>query len=60
MSVLVNGSPTKKFRMRRDLRQGDSLSTFLFLIVAKGFNMLMKRAVDLGKFNGFKFDNGED
>lgn len=58
VSVLVNGSPTKEVRMERGLRQGDPISPFLFLIVAEGFNMLMKKAVDNGKFNGYKFENG--
>ncbi|XP_058723765.1 uncharacterized protein LOC131595434 [Vicia villosa] len=57
--VLLNGSPTKEFKMDRGLRQGDPLSPFILLIVTEGFNMLMKKAVDSEKLKGFKFERGE-
>ncbi|PNX58979.1 ribonuclease H, partial [Trifolium pratense] len=59
VSVLVNGSATKEFEMGRGLRQGDPLSPFLFIIAAEGFNMLMKNAVDMGRFAGYKFEGGD-
>lgn len=39
------------------LRQGDPLLPFLFLIVAEGFHMLMRRSVELSLFTSFKFDD---
>ena len=50
ISVLVNASQTKELGMGRGLRQRDHLSSFLFLIVAGGFNMLMMNAVKEGQF----------
>ncbi|XP_058783416.1 uncharacterized protein LOC131658099 [Vicia villosa] len=46
--------------MERGLRQGDPISQFLFLIAVEGFNMLMKKAVDSGKYSGYKFEKGEE
>ncbi|MCI00018.1 LINE-1 reverse transcriptase like, partial [Trifolium medium] len=54
ISVLINGCPSKEFKMERGLRQGDPLSPFLFLLVAEGFNVLMRKAVAVGNFLGYK------
>nr|GEV12617.1 cysteine-rich receptor-like protein kinase [Tanacetum cinerariifolium] len=50
-AVLVNGSPTEFFPMKRGLRQGDPLSHFLFNIVSEGFNVLLTQAKEVGLFS---------
>ncbi|GJY92501.1 RNA-directed DNA polymerase, eukaryota [Tanacetum coccineum] len=52
MSVLVNGSLTVEFGLERDVRQGDPLSPFLFILAAEGLNSMIKEAVDKGIFKG--------
>ncbi|XP_028106681.1 uncharacterized protein LOC114305745 [Camellia sinensis] len=52
--VLVNGVPTGEFSPQRGLRQGDSLSPFLFNIVAEGLNILLSRALDMELIKGVK------
>jgi len=44
VSVLVNGSPTREFILRKGLRQGDPLAPFLFLIVAEGLTGVSRMA----------------
>ena len=53
--MLVNGSPTVEFPLKRGLRQGDPLSPFLFLLAAEGLNVLMKVVVDSHLFTGYCF-----
>lgn len=47
-SILVNGSLTEEFKLERGLCQGDSLSPFIFLIVAEGLSLLLSKVVSLG------------
>ncbi|XP_071708247.1 uncharacterized protein [Rutidosis leptorrhynchoides] len=51
ISILINGSPTSEFNLKRGVRQGDPLSPFLFIIAAEGLNILTKVAVDRGISN---------
>ncbi|GJS06816.1 reverse transcriptase domain, reverse transcriptase zinc-binding domain protein, partial [Tanacetum coccineum] len=52
MSILVNGSPSEKFGLEREVRQGDSLSLFLFILAAEGLNAIVSKAVEKGIFRG--------
>ncbi|XP_015955629.1 uncharacterized protein LOC107480021 [Arachis duranensis] len=45
MSVLINGSPTKPFKMERGLKQGDPLSPFLFVLVDDVLHRMVGEAV---------------
>ncbi|XP_024640483.1 uncharacterized protein [Medicago truncatula] len=54
MSILVNGSPTEEINIHTGLKQGDPLAPFLFLLVAEGFSGLLRNAVRLDLFQGFK------
>ncbi|CAK8566133.1 unnamed protein product [Lathyrus sativus] len=45
VSILINGSPSKDFRVGRGLKQGDPLAPFLFAIAAEGLSSLVKSAV---------------
>lgn len=53
MSVMVNGSPTKYFRVEKGLRQGDPIYPFLFVIVAEDLKGLINKAVEKGNYAGF-------
>lgn len=44
MPIFVNGSPTKYFQAERGLRQGNPLSSFLFLITTEGLKGLVQNA----------------
>ncbi|XP_058734070.1 uncharacterized protein LOC131605773 [Vicia villosa] len=52
MFVLVNGSPTKEFVVEKGLRQGDPLSSILFVLVAEGLAGLVKKLFEIGEFKG--------
>ncbi|GKA19247.1 RNA-directed DNA polymerase, eukaryota, reverse transcriptase zinc-binding domain protein, partial [Tanacetum coccineum] len=55
-SVLVNGSPTNEFKIKRGLRQGDPLSPFLFIIAMEGLHMLIENAMNVSRIKGIEID----
>ncbi|XP_039054282.1 uncharacterized protein LOC120196577 [Hibiscus syriacus] len=52
VSVLLNGSPTKEFKMYTGLRQGDPLSPFLFIMIMEALHLLLEGAVRKGFIEG--------
>ena len=55
-SVLVNRSPADFFGSSRGLRQGDSLSPLLFLVMMEVFTRMVKRMEGAGVLSGFRAD----
>ncbi|XP_052109892.1 uncharacterized protein LOC127741466 [Arachis duranensis] len=45
MSLLINGSPSKPFKMERDLREGNPLSPFLFVLVVDVLHRIIREAI---------------
>ena len=50
----MNGSPTKEFKPKKWLRQGDMMTPFLFLIVAKGLAGIVRHALCKNVFEGVR------
>ncbi|GKB01326.1 hypothetical protein Tco_0829370 [Tanacetum coccineum] len=55
-SVMVNGSPTKEFQFHGDLKQGDPLSPFLFILIMERLYISVERVVDAGMFKGLRIN----
>jgi len=52
--VLINGSPTREFKLKRGFRQSDHLAPFLFLIVMEGLTGLMREAIGIDVLEGVR------
>jgi len=56
-SILINGEASGFFSSSRGLRQGDSLSPLLFILVMETLSKLVFKAGDEGFLNGFQISN---
>lgn len=51
-SFLINGHPRGSLTPTRELRQGDPLSPYLFLLCVEGFSALLEYKVSQGLLHG--------
>lgn len=49
---MINGGLSSFFKVSRNLRQGDSLSLLLFIIVIKALNRMIEMAKEMNLFSG--------
>lgn len=57
-SVLVNADRVGPIHPGRGLRQGDSLSPYLFILVAEGMSALINRVMAMGDIHGVQICRG--
>lgn len=53
-SVLINGAPFGEIKPTRGIRQGDTLSPYLFLLCAEALSQMIDQAQEGDKFQGMK------
>lgn len=57
-SILVNGTPQGFFKDSRGLRQGDPLSTYLFILMVDLLGRLSDKAEEVDFIEGFQAKEG--
>ncbi|XP_026379071.1 uncharacterized protein LOC113273634 [Papaver somniferum] len=56
--VLVNGSPSISFQPSNGIRQGDSLSPFIFILCLEALSRLIQRGINNKSIDGFAISRG--
>nr|GEY68398.1 RNA-directed DNA polymerase, eukaryota [Tanacetum cinerariifolium] len=56
-SILVNGSPTSEFKIHKELKEGDPLCPFLFILVMESLHLSFNHILNAGLFKGILIDN---
>ena len=49
-SILINGTPSPTFKASRGTRQGDPLSSFLFILIEEGLGRLTRKGWKINLF----------
>ncbi|CAL1410408.1 unnamed protein product [Linum trigynum] len=55
-SILLNGSPTESFFPTRGIRQDDTISPFLFILMSNTLSFLIDKALSRGEIRGIKLN----
>lgn len=55
--VFINDSPTSEFQFQKGLKQGDPLSSFLFILVMESLHLSLSRVLEAGLFKGIAINN---
>nr|GFD01376.1 putative RNA-directed DNA polymerase, eukaryota, reverse transcriptase zinc-binding domain protein [Tanacetum cinerariifolium] len=58
-SILINGSPTSEFSIKRGLQQVDPLSLLLFILVMEGLHGVMSNTVNSGLIRDIKLGSSD-
>nr|GFA85978.1 RNA-directed DNA polymerase, eukaryota, reverse transcriptase zinc-binding domain protein [Tanacetum cinerariifolium] len=53
-TIIINGCPTEEFQFFKGLKQGDLLSSFLFILVMESLHLSFQRVEEAKMFKGIK------
>ncbi|XP_050211637.1 uncharacterized protein LOC126661809 [Mercurialis annua] len=56
-SILVNGSPSKSFPLKKGVCQGDLISPYLFVLTAEGLKSILQKSTKMGLISGFTYSD---
>ena len=57
-SILINGSPSIPIKLQKGLRQGDSLSPFLFDVIVEVLHLIIVKATSMRLWEGIEANHG--